>query len=88
LQQRTTGKKTIEAQGRRVTPNGVYRAYIRVDRKRIHLGSYATPEEAARAYDVAALIYHGSFSYLNYPQLRDEYLTEIQASTVVGKGAA
>jgi hypothetical protein len=31
-------------------------------------GGYATPEEAARAYDELALKHHGQFARLNFPQ--------------------
>ena len=39
-----------------------YRASITIDRKQIHLGSYATPEEAHKAYCEAADKYHGEFA--------------------------
>lgn len=38
--------------------NGRWRARICVDGRSIHLGHYATPEEAARAYIDASAIYH------------------------------
>ena len=45
----------------------LWRAYIVVGAKQKHLGCYANREEAARAYDVAALQIFGEFAKLNYP---------------------
>jgi hypothetical protein len=47
--------------------NGRWRARIKTDTGSISLGVYATEEEAARAYDAAARVYHGEFAYLNFP---------------------
>tara|TARA_Y100000310_G_scaffold328572_1_gene396911 strand:+ start:193 stop:1194 length:1002 start_codon:yes stop_codon:yes gene_type:complete len=41
--------------------------YIRINNKNVNLGSYATKEDAARSYDVAALINFGEFAYTNFP---------------------
>lgn len=41
-----------------------FRAQIRVDGKKISLGSFATPEEAYEAYKNAAIKYHGEFARL------------------------
>lgn len=43
-----------------------WRAFITdTNKKKIHLGYYATKEEAAEAYNARAVIYHGEFANLN-----------------------
>ena len=44
---------------------GKYLAYINANGKRIHLGSFTNPEEAAEAYDKAAIYYFGEFAKTN-----------------------
>lgn len=56
-------------------------AQIRSDGKSRYLGSYRTAEEAARAYDVAAIKYHGEFARLNFPIRQREDLTTIPSVT-------
>jgi hypothetical protein len=48
--------------------HGRWEARIGLHRKRIHIGSFASEAEAARAYDAAALKLHGEFARLNFPQ--------------------
>jgi hypothetical protein len=57
----TTGYKGVSYHARDL----VYCAYIRVDRKLKHLGSFKTAEDAALAYNKAALKYFGDFARLN-----------------------
>ena len=44
-----------------------WRARIRVNGKRIYLGSFEDEIEAAKAYDMAAKKFHGDFATLNFP---------------------
>jgi hypothetical protein len=44
-----------------------WRAQIGVYGVRTYIGSYPTPEDAARAYDDAAIKHHGEHAQLNFP---------------------
>lgn len=44
---------------------GKYTACIHHNYKKINLGSFLTEEEAAEAYNKAALMYHGEFAFSN-----------------------
>jgi hypothetical protein len=46
---------------------GRWVAKIQINRKRIWLGYFDNEIEAARAYDQAAMKYHGEFAHLNIP---------------------
>ena len=45
--------------------NNRYMSYIKLEYKQIHLGSFSDPIDAALAYDVAAIKYHGEFAKTN-----------------------
>jgi hypothetical protein len=49
------------------TYEGKWVAHILANGKPIHLGYYEKEEDAAKAYDRAALKYHGAFANLNFP---------------------
>ena len=44
-----------------------WRAQIRINKKREHIGVFSDEVEAAKAYDVYALKYHKEFAVLNFP---------------------
>lgn len=45
-----------------------WHAYITVNWKKVHLGSFDNIIEAARAYDASALYHFGEFACLNFPE--------------------
>jgi len=50
-----------------------WRAIITMQGKGHRLGVYASPEQAARAYDAAAIFYFGDDAILNFPEQRHDY---------------
>lgn len=44
-----------------------YKAQIRFNNARYHLGLFTDPREAGMAYDRAAMLLHGEFARLNFP---------------------
>lgn len=62
-----------------------FQASIVHNKKRIHLGTYHTKEEAAKSYDQKAYELHGDKAILNFPELIDEYkkaLKEVKPITI------
>jgi hypothetical protein len=52
-------------------PNGKWRAFIGINRRKKSLGYFDNPEDAAKAYDKAARIHFGQFACLNFPDPKD-----------------
>lgn len=59
-----SGYKGVYADKKTKTPR--YRAQIRVNKKKICIGSFGDPVDAAKAYDKAAKKYHGEFALTNF----------------------
>ncbi len=63
--------------------SGRWRASIGLDGKKIHLGGYATPDEAARCYDAAARQHFGAFARLNFPAAGEQSaITRVRIDTL------
>lgn len=59
----TSGYKGVNLEKK----NGRWTTRIQVNQKMIHIGCFATKEDAAVAYDKAAIKYFGEFARLNFP---------------------
>ncbi len=49
-----------------VFERGRYKATISINGKKVHIGVFDTPIEAAKAYDEKAKVYYGEFACLNF----------------------
>lgn len=63
----TSGYKGVHRWKRGVTKK--WSAHIQINKKQMTIGYYATAEEAAHAYDEAAIKHHGEFAKLNFPKV-------------------
>ncbi len=57
--------KTSKYKGVSLCTYGTWVAQIQVNKKKISLGYYTSQEDAARAYNKAAVEYHGEFAAIN-----------------------
>ncbi|XP_055803565.1 ethylene-responsive transcription factor 3-like [Solanum dulcamara] len=66
----------VRYRGVRNRPWGTYGAEITnpVNKKGVWLGTFKTPEEAARAYDAAARMYRGPEAITNFPATNENNL--------------
>ena len=58
-------KTSSKYKGVDILKNKMWRAIIMTDEKSLYLGIFTTQEDAARAYNEAAVKYHGEFACLN-----------------------
>lgn len=59
-------------------------AQIYINKKQTNLGNFDCEIECAKAYDKKALEYRGEFAYLNFPELKEDYLKEIKYNKILG----
>ena len=77
VSQNNANKKTSTSPSKTSVYKGVHKrnkassfwiAKLTVNMKTIYIGSFATEDEAGKAYDKAATPYFGEFAYLNFPK--------------------
>lgn len=75
--QNTAPRKGRKLKGVCERKNGLTWATIRCSHKSVYLGNHPTPEQAARAYDLASIVLHGDYGYRNFPDA-DYSATDIE----------
>ena len=60
-----------------------WKATITVNQRKVGLGYFQTPEEAAKAYDQAAVLLHGAFATVNFPENIPSLLHKLPLSGTV-----
>ncbi|MEE3805425.1 AP2/ERF family transcription factor [Lysinibacillus fusiformis] len=64
-----------------IRENGRFRAVIKKEKKRIYVGTFPHPEQAAKAYDQKAYEFYGEKAILNFPENIDEYKNSLSGAT-------
>lgn len=62
----TSGYRGVSWRKRQQT----WEAYISINKRRVHLGLFDSPQEAAQAYDDHAIKYFKEFARLNFPPVK------------------
>ena len=89
---RAQGARNVARRRNRSGFKGVYRcgrkwkAQIDVNGRKVYLGVFSTPEEAAEAYDTAARLHHGEFARTN-AQIAAQRIAERSQQKCVALGA-
>lgn len=65
--------------------DGLWLAAITVNGNSRRLGTYTSEEDAAVAYDLAALNFRGDFAFLNFPDRTKEYLERLSSGASLVK---
>ena len=65
--------KKRKYKGVKKTRSGMYAATVYLNNKNIHIGTFKTQEEAAYHFDLFSYHKDNSFSFLNFPENKNEY---------------